>query len=52
MHQLVLLNLVVIHIIIVVAHETIDGQPRHRYIITFGLAYGSGQPFSLAHSTT
>jgi hypothetical protein len=52
MHQLVLLNLVVIHIIIVVTHETIDGQPGHQYIITFGLAYGSGQPFSLAHSTT
>jgi hypothetical protein len=52
MHQLVLLNLVVIHIIIVVTHETIDGQPRRQYIITFGLAYGSGQPFSLAHSTT
>jgi hypothetical protein len=51
-HQLVLWNLVVIHIIIVVAHETIDGQPRCWYIITFGLAYGSGQPFSLAHSTT
>jgi hypothetical protein len=49
---MVLLNLVVIHIIIVVTHETIDGQPRHQYIITFGLAYGSGQPFSLAHSTT
>jgi hypothetical protein len=52
MHQLVLLNLVVIHIIIVVTHETIDGQPGCQYIITFGLAYGSGQPFSLAHSTT
>jgi hypothetical protein len=52
MHQLVLLNLVVIHIIIVVTHETIDGQPGHQYIISFGLAYGSGQPFSLAHSTT
>jgi hypothetical protein len=52
MHQLVLLNLVVIHIIIVVTHETIDGQPGRQYIITFGLAYGSGQPFSLAHSTT
>jgi hypothetical protein len=51
-HQLVLWNLVVIHIIIIVTHETIDGQPRHQYIITFGLAYGSGQPFSLAHSTT
>jgi hypothetical protein len=51
MHQLVLLNLVVIHIIIV-SHETIDGQPGHQYIITFGLAYGSGQPFSLTHSTT
>jgi hypothetical protein len=49
MHQLVLLNLVVIHIIIVVTHETIDGQPGHQYIITFGLAYGSGLPF---HSTT
>jgi hypothetical protein len=23
-----------------------------QYIITFGLAYGSGQPFSLAHSTS
>jgi hypothetical protein len=33
---------VVIHIIIVVTHETIDGQPRRQYIlITFGLAYGS-----------
>jgi hypothetical protein len=56
MHQLVLLNFVVIHIIIVVAHETIDGQPGgqpgRQYIIRFGLAYGSGQPFSLAHSTT
>ena len=53
MHQLVLLNLVVIHIIIVVTHETIDGQPGRQYIvITFGLAYGPGQPFSLAHSTT
>jgi hypothetical protein len=52
MHQLVLLNLVVIHIIIVVTHETIDGQPGRQYIIRFGLAYGSGQPFSLAHSTT
>jgi hypothetical protein len=52
MHQLVLLNLVVIYIIIVVTHETIDGQPGRQYIITFGLAYGSGQPFSLAHSTT
>jgi hypothetical protein len=52
MPQLVLLNLVVIHIIIVVTHETIDGQPGRQYIITFGLAYGSGQPFSLAHSTT
>jgi hypothetical protein len=41
-----------IHIIIVVTNETIDGQPRHQYIITFGLAYDSGQPFSLAHSTT
>jgi hypothetical protein len=51
-HQLVLWNFVVIHIIIIVAHETIDGQPRCRYIITFCLAYGSGQPFSLAHSTT
>jgi hypothetical protein len=52
-HQLVLWNLVVIHIIIVVTHETIDGQPRRQYIfITFGLAYGSQQPFSLAHSTT
>jgi uncharacterized membrane protein len=40
MHQLVLLNLVVIHIIIVVTHETIDGQPRRQYIITFGPAYG------------
>jgi hypothetical protein len=45
MHQLVLLNLVVIHIIIVVTHVTIDGQPRRQYIITFGPAYGSGQPF-------
>jgi hypothetical protein len=52
MHQLVQWNLVVIHIIIIVTHETIDGQPRHQYIVTFGLAYGSGQPFSLAHSTT
>jgi hypothetical protein len=52
MHQLVLLNLVVIHIIIVVTHETIDGQPGCQYIIRFGLAYGSGQPLSLAHSTT
>ncbi len=52
MHQLVLLNLVVIHVIIVVTHETMDGQPGRQYIITFGLAYGSGQPFSLAHSTT
>jgi hypothetical protein len=51
-HQLGLLNLVVINIIIVVTHETIDGQPRCQYIIRFGLAYGSGQPFSLAHSTT
>jgi hypothetical protein len=25
---------------------------RRQYIITFGLAYGSGQPLSLAHSTT
>jgi hypothetical protein len=41
MHQLVLLNLVVIHKIIIVTHETIDGQPRCQYIITFGLAYGS-----------
>ncbi len=49
-HQLVLWNLVeLIHIIIIVTHETIDGQPRCQYIlITFGLAYGSRQPFSLA----
>jgi hypothetical protein len=41
MHQLVLLNLVVIHIIIGVTYETIDGQPGRQYIvITFGLAYG------------
>jgi hypothetical protein len=52
MHKLVILNLVVIHIIIVVTHENIDGQPGLQYIITSGLAYGSGQPFSLAHSTT
>jgi hypothetical protein len=29
-----------------------DLKIGHQYMITFGLAYGSGQPFSLAHSTT
>jgi hypothetical protein len=52
MYQFSLRNVVVIHIIIVVAHDTIaDGQPRCEYIITFGLAYGSQQPCSLVYST-
>jgi hypothetical protein len=41
MHQFGLWNVVVIHIIIVVTHETIDGQARHQYIRTFCLAYGA-----------